>query len=105
EGINLGAMAGTVELLQRVYAGIETRNEVLWLNPCLPEELKEVRLRVRYRGIWLQLNINKHKARVVVEKCWSTPARIGFRDEIHTLEQGEQREFELGRRAESAACE
>ncbi|MET0834346.1 MAG: glycoside hydrolase family 65 protein, partial [Actinomycetota bacterium] len=36
EGIHLGAMAGTVDLAQRCYTGLETREDVLWLNPCLP---------------------------------------------------------------------
>src|SRR4029453_5122951 len=39
EGIPLGAMAGTVDLVQRCYTGLETRQDVLWLNPSLPEEL------------------------------------------------------------------
>ena len=33
EGVHLGAMAGTVDLVQRAYTGIETREEVLWLEP------------------------------------------------------------------------
>jgi trehalose 6-phosphate phosphatase len=39
EGIHLGAMAGTVDLVQRCYTGLETREDVLWLNPSLPEGL------------------------------------------------------------------
>ena len=33
EEIHLGAMAGTVDLAQRCYTGLETRQDVLWLNP------------------------------------------------------------------------
>ena len=39
EGVHLGAMAGTVDLVQRGYAGIATRDGVLWLDPALPDEL------------------------------------------------------------------
>src|SRR5262249_10515104 len=39
EGIHLGAMAGTVDIVQRCYTGIVTRNDVLWINPCLPDAL------------------------------------------------------------------
>lgn len=35
EGIHLGAMAGSVDLLQRGYTGIETRGDVLRLTPLL----------------------------------------------------------------------
>jgi len=36
EGIHLGAMAGTVDQIQRCYTGIVTRSDMLLLNPCLP---------------------------------------------------------------------
>jgi len=55
EGIHLGAMAGTVDLVQRCYAGLETRGDTLWLNPCLPDDLKEVQFNVRYRQHWINL--------------------------------------------------
>ena len=32
-GIHLAAIAGTIDVLQRCFAGIETRDDVLWLNP------------------------------------------------------------------------
>ena len=50
EGIHLGAMAGTIDLVQRCYTGIETHDDVLWLNPGLPAELTELCFRFRYRG-------------------------------------------------------
>jgi HAD superfamily hydrolase (TIGR01509 family) len=39
EGIHLGAMAGTVDIFERCYPGLEMRADALWLNPALPEEL------------------------------------------------------------------
>ncbi len=48
EGIHLGAMASTVDLIQRVYTGLEMRDDVLWLNPFLPSELSDIRLRIHY---------------------------------------------------------
>ena len=57
EGIHLGAMAGTVDLAQRCYTGLEAREDVLWLNPSLPEELDGLDFDVRYRGNW---GINLH---------------------------------------------
>jgi alpha,alpha-trehalase len=40
EGIHLGGMAGCVDMIQKGFTGIETREDVLWFNPCLPEELE-----------------------------------------------------------------
>src|SRR5690606_23133755 len=59
EGIHLGAMAGTVDLLQRVSTGIEVAGDVLRLNPSLPEELERLDLRLRYRGHTLDLRLTR----------------------------------------------
>ena len=57
EGIHLGAMAGTVDLIQRCYTGIEVRDQRLWLNPVLPEELARLRIRLRFRGQTMELDV------------------------------------------------
>jgi trehalose/maltose hydrolase-like predicted phosphorylase len=57
EGIHLGAMAGTVDLLQRGYSGLEPRGDVLWFNPALPEELQVLEFEVHYRGHRLAVRI------------------------------------------------
>jgi trehalose/maltose hydrolase-like predicted phosphorylase len=49
EGIHLGAMAGTIDLLQRAFTGLETRGDALGLDPCLPDGLAGLRFGVRYR--------------------------------------------------------
>jgi len=36
-----------VDALLRIFTGVETRDDVLWLNPFLPKDLKELRLRLR----------------------------------------------------------
>ena len=50
EGVHLGAMAGTVDLVQRVSTGIEVKGDVLRLNPELPPEMECLDMRIRYRG-------------------------------------------------------
>ena len=40
EGIHLGAMAGSVDLIQRCYLGIETNDNAIWFNPVLPTEVR-----------------------------------------------------------------
>lgn len=61
EGIHLGAMAGTVDIVQRAYVGIEMRDDVLRLDPALPANLEEVRLHIRYRGQWLDLEVRANE--------------------------------------------
>ena len=57
EGVHLGAMAGTVDLVQRVWTGIEVRRDVLRLDPELPWEMDRLDLHIRYRGHSLDLRL------------------------------------------------
>ncbi|MGZ4592785.1 MAG: glycoside hydrolase family 65 protein [Actinomycetes bacterium] len=59
EGIHLGAMAGTVDLLQRGFTGMQPRGDRLHLDPCLPDELTGMRFRMHYRqhhGVVVDVN-------------------------------------------------
>lgn len=95
EGIHLGAMAGTVDLMQRCYTGLDIRDQVLWFNPSLPQELSDTRLRLRYRGHWLSLRFTDEKITVSFDRGWSQPVCIGFQGEVYEMVEGETREFEL----------
>lgn len=95
EGIHLGAMAGTVDLIQRCYTGIEARAGVLWVNPQLPEELACLRLRIRYHEASLCLQVTHHFLRVRVVHCPVVPIRLGFDDHVMELREGEEVEMRL----------
>jgi alpha,alpha-trehalase len=93
EGIHLGAMAGTVDLIQRAYTGIETHGDVLWLSPRLPEQLLDQKLHLVYRGYSLGLFVNHKKMVVSAEPSNASPIKIGYHGEVFVLHQGETREF------------
>lgn len=95
EGIHLGAMAGTVDLIQRAHTGIEMRDGALWFNPRLPDELSDVRLRIRYRGHWLSLRLTHEQLTVSFDRGGSRSVKIGFQEELYEMSQGETREFTL----------
>ena len=59
EGIHLGAMAGTVDLVQRVWTGIEVTGDVLRLHPELPQGIDRLDMRIRYRGHSLDLKLTR----------------------------------------------
>jgi alpha,alpha-trehalase len=102
EGIHLGAMSGTVDLLQRAYTGIDLLHNRLCVNPCLPEELARLRLRMRFRGHLLMIEITHDKLTVESLKAHIGPLEIGVGDRVETIEAGGTREFPLtGGRLES----
>ena len=95
EGIHLGAMAGTVDLLQRCYLGIETRDDVIWFNPLLPTEVRSLTLDIRYRTRWLNLTVTDGQFSVEVEKWGEGAVRVGLAGEVVELHPGERRQLEL----------
>ncbi len=94
EGIHLGAMAGAVDIVQRCYMGIEFRNNVIYFNPNIPEELKSVAMTIRYRENWLNIKCDQHTLTITSEKCTVPSIMIGFRENVHTLEPGNSLAFD-----------
>lgn len=64
EGIHLGAMAGTLHMLQRCYLGLEIHPNGLHLNPLLPDRLGTLSLPIRFRGHQLVIDVDRDKTRV-----------------------------------------
>jgi beta-phosphoglucomutase family hydrolase len=95
EGIHLGAMAGTVDILQRCYTGLVTRNGVLWLNPHLPEELTKLSFSLYYQHQSLRIEVTHHQLTVTARHSSAKSIRIGFHDEIFILRAGETLTFQL----------
>jgi trehalose/maltose hydrolase-like predicted phosphorylase len=58
EGIHLAAMAGTVDLMQRCFTGLETRSNRIILSPQWPETLGVLAIPIHYRGLHLHLRVS-----------------------------------------------
>ncbi|HEX2958179.1 MAG TPA: glycosyl hydrolase family 65 protein [Chitinispirillaceae bacterium] len=93
EGIHLGAMAGTVDLILRCYSGIESRGDTLWFNPRLPSELKSVQFFIRYRKIWINITISSTKIVLWSRKGTMKPVKIGIGNTTFLFGPGEAREI------------
>jgi alpha,alpha-trehalase len=98
EGIHLGAMAGTVDLIQRCYTGIEVRNGHLWLNPALPEELRGLRIRVRFQAQTIELDITHDLVRVRAVSPQTETIRLHVDRDVVSLETHQTLEIKLERK-------
>ncbi|MFG2006788.1 glycoside hydrolase family 65 protein [Spirillospora sp. NPDC048911] len=77
EGVHLGAMAGTVDLVQRCYAGISTRGDTLLINPRLPVGIGELELGLRYRGHWgIDVTCQRDLLRVTLQAGAAKPIEL-----------------------------
>ncbi|MFO7561514.1 MAG: glycosyl hydrolase family 65 protein [Enhygromyxa sp.] len=95
EGIHLGAMAGTVDLIQRCYTGLEMRDEVLHFNPRLPRDLERLSMSIRYREHRLGVEVSHDALEIAFEEGRPAPALISFGGEVYEMAAGERRRFPL----------
>jgi alpha,alpha-trehalase len=88
EGIHLGAMVGTLDLLQRSYTGLEVRDDVLWLDPQLPTMLRRLAFTVLYRGHLLELDFADTVVTVASQTARGAPISVGIGGTVTELEAG-----------------
>jgi trehalose/maltose hydrolase-like predicted phosphorylase len=93
EGVHLGAMAGCVDLLQRCFAGLETRHDALWFNPHWPSRLGFLEFTLEYRGQPLTVQVTGRQVRVSAEGGPGGPVRVGCGDQVLDLNPGETIQF------------
>lgn len=95
EGIHLGAMAGTINMIQVGYTGLETRGNVLWFNPCLPSELDRMHMHIHYRGHNLSVEIFPKHMKITACRARKNAIKIGYKESIHELDEGKTLEIQF----------
>jgi trehalose/maltose hydrolase-like predicted phosphorylase/beta-phosphoglucomutase-like phosphatase (HAD superfamily) len=98
EGIHLGAMAGTVDIVLRSLAGLRPRGEVLRFDPALPSQVKQVRFSVHYRGHRVDVELAEDHLLVRSRPGPAQPIKVLVRDQTVVLAPGAEHEFSLDRR-------
>ncbi len=95
EGIHVGAMAGTVDLIQRCYLGVEMRENVLHLDPVLPVDLNCVTVRLRYRRQILDVEATHDRLRVTSRAFAANLVTLAYRGHFRDVAPGDTYEFRL----------
>ncbi len=95
EGIHLGAMAGSVNILQEAYMGIKTRDNMLWVNPELPEVLEKLTMQIRFRGSTLAFETTQEECSITLLCSPTNLFSFGFKDNLYELTIGNTRKFHL----------
>ncbi|MFW0793268.1 glycosyl hydrolase family 65 protein [Gordonia sp. CPCC 205515] len=88
EGIHLAAMAGSVDLLQRCFTGLETRGNRLILRPHWPDSLGALEFAMIYRGHRLRLRISSREVQVTAAPGSQAPIQVECRGEVEELRPG-----------------
>ena len=96
EGIHMGVMSGTVDLMQRAYPGTEIRDSVLYFTPQLPTAAEQVAFRMQFQRSPLQVTLDHERLALAVSREGAGgPIRVGVGDEIRELCPGDSEIFEL----------
>ena len=90
EGVHLGAMAGTVDMIIRYYAGVETRGDTLRLHPLLPRELPGVQFTIRFRQQPLSVRITHYCITLQLLEGSAHPITLNVEGREKTMEPGEK---------------
>jgi trehalose/maltose hydrolase-like predicted phosphorylase len=94
EGIHLGAMAGTLDLVQRGLTGLTTRGGALCLDPVPMPELAEYSFSVHYQGHGgVRLCVRPGSLHLAVPDSDQSPIDIELPDRSLAVEPGESVEL------------
>jgi trehalose/maltose hydrolase-like predicted phosphorylase len=96
EGIHLGVMAGTVDLVQRAYTGAEIRDGVLYFAPTLVDRLDGLTFPMQVRGTPIRVTLRDNELMVVITGGFSRAIKVGIGDDVRELGAGERCTFALG---------
>ena len=91
--MHLAATAGSIDVLQRCFTGLETTGDTLRFNPAWPRQLGTLAFAMRYREQHLMVRINSASMRVSAEPGKAPPIRVHCWGQTKMLGPGDSAEF------------
>jgi trehalose/maltose hydrolase-like predicted phosphorylase len=95
EGIHLGVMAGTLDLIQRAYTGAQIRDGVLYFAPTLTDRLDGLSFPMQVRGTPIRVTLAHGELTVVITGGFSRAIKVGIGGDVRELGAGERCTFTL----------
>jgi trehalose/maltose hydrolase-like predicted phosphorylase len=96
EGIHLGVMSGTLDLIQRCYVGEVVRDGILYFDPKAIDRLEGLSLPMRFRGTLLELTLADRTLTVAAQAdSFNRSVKIGVGDTVRELKAGESHTFSV----------
>lgn len=89
EGIHLGAMAGTIDIVTRAFAGLALPDGPLNFHPHLPTQLRRVDFRLHHRGQLLDASLDQDRLRLTTRSDGrSIPVEVVVEERLLRLPAG-----------------
>jgi trehalose/maltose hydrolase-like predicted phosphorylase len=93
EGIHLGVMAGTVDLLQRGFLGLDVTGDTLTFDPVLPARIAGLTYTLFFRGRSLDVTVSEGRLTLGVQPDAPTPLEVRVGTQTAALGPGDTRTF------------
>jgi trehalose/maltose hydrolase-like predicted phosphorylase len=94
EGIHMGVMAGTLDLIQRGYLGTDIRDGALRFDPKPVGNLDGLSFPMKFRGTSLQIELEGERLTVAVQAD-GRPVEVRVGDSVEEIGAGERRTFDF----------
>ena len=97
EGIHLGVMAGTLDLVQRAYLGTEIRDDVLTFDPVMIDRLDGLHLAMQFRRAHITVSLDGRRLTVAaLADSYRATIKVGVGDRVRELRGGDSVAFLVG---------
>jgi trehalose/maltose hydrolase-like predicted phosphorylase len=97
EGIHLGVMAGTLDLVQRAYLGTEIRDDVLTFDPVMLDRLDGLQLAMQFRRAHITVSLDGPRLTVTaLADGYRATIKVGVGDVVRELRGGDSVAFLVG---------
>jgi len=96
EGIHMGVMSGTLDLLQRSYLGCSVRDGMLHFEPRLIDRLDGLAFSMQFRGTSVRISVRGDELKVLAQaEGFRAAVRVAVGDQIRELGAGDDCVFAL----------
>ncbi len=96
EGIHMGVMSGTLDLLQRSYLGCSVRDGMLHFEPRLVDHLDGLAFSMQFRKTSIRISVKGVELTVLARaEGFRAPVRIAVGDQVRELGAGDECVFAL----------
>jgi trehalose/maltose hydrolase-like predicted phosphorylase len=89
-------MSGTLDLVQRYFAGTQVRDGVLHFDPRLPSQLDGLSFPMQFRRRRILVSLTRdHLELTMHPEGANRPFQLSVRDEVREMRPGDHTEFDL----------
>ncbi|MQW23359.1 glycosyl hydrolase family 65 protein [Lactococcus sp. dk101] len=91
EGVHIGVMGETLEVIQNEFAGVVMRDGVFSISPVMPDSWKLLQFTQRFRGVLINIEISDKMLRLTADKN----VTVFVYGQSATLQAGKETSFSL----------